>query len=149
LAANLASEIQFRTTNIPLATYPDVIKAVTPLIDEGKLDNAKAALKAVLNTLVITTDVIPFPKLRAEQMLKNAEALAENEDRSVKDNETLANLLSEARNQLEMAELLGYGDKKLYKPMYEQLDQIEGKTSGGKGGKGWFDRIKKQLSELL
>jgi hypothetical protein len=33
--------------------------------------------------------------------------------------------------------------------MYEQLDQIDAKTSGGKGGKGWFDRIKQQLSELL
>ncbi|MCG6863248.1 MAG: YfdX family protein, partial [Chromatiaceae bacterium] len=33
LVANLASEIRFLTTNIPLATYPDAIKAVTPLID--------------------------------------------------------------------------------------------------------------------
>ena len=76
--ANLASEIQFRTTSIPLATYPSAIKAVTPLIDEGKLDEAKDALQSALNTLVVSTDeVVPLPKLRAEQMLKNAEALAE------------------------------------------------------------------------
>lgn len=150
LVANLASEIRLRTTNIPLATYPEAIKAVAPLIDEGKLDEAKTALQAVLNTLVVTTDeIIPLPKLRAEQLLKNAEALAENEERTVKDNETLANLLAEARNQLKMAELLGYGTKKSYRPMYEQLDQIEAKSTGGKGGKGWFDKIKDQLSELL
>jgi len=150
LVANMASEIQFRTTSIPLATYPDAIKAITPLIDEGKLDEAKAALQAALNTLVVTTDeIVPLPKLRAERMLNDAEALAENEERTVKDNETLASLLAEARNQLKMAELLGYGDKESYKSMYEQLDQIEAKTQGGKGGKGWFDKIKEQLSDLI
>jgi len=150
LVANLASEIQFRTTSIPLVSYPGAIKAVTPLIDQGKLDEAKAALQSALNTLVVSTDeVIPLPKLRAEQMLKSAEALAEKEKRTDKDNETLAALLSGARNQLKMAELLGYGTKKSYEPVYEQLDQIEAKTSGGKGGKGWFERIKQQLSELF
>ena len=150
LVANLASEILFRTTSIPLGTYPDAIKAITPLIDDGKLDEAKAGLQAALNTLVITTDdVIPLPVLRAENLLKNAEALAENEERTVKDNETLAEQLAGARNQLKMAELLGYGTKKSFKPMYEQLDQIEEKTSGGKGGKGWFDKIKQQVSELF
>jgi hypothetical protein len=150
LVANLASEIQFRTTSIPLATYPSAIKAVTPLIDEGKLDEARAALQSTLNTLVVSTDeIVPLPKLRAEQMLQNAEALAENEERTDKDNEALNALLAGARNQLKMADLLGYGGKASFAPMYEQLDQIEAKTSGGEGGKGWFDRIKQQLSELL
>jgi hypothetical protein len=58
LVANLGSEIQFRTTSIPLATYPDAIKAVTSLIDEGKLDEAKAALQTALNALVMTTDEV-------------------------------------------------------------------------------------------
>ena len=150
LVASLASEIVFRTTSIPLATYPGAIKAVAPLIDEGKIDEAKAALQVALNTLVVTTDdVIPLPVLRAENLLKNAEALAENEERTVKDNETLAEQLAEARNQLKMAELLGYGDKESFKAMYEQLEQIEEKTAGGKGGKGWFDKIKQQLSDLI
>jgi len=150
LVASLASEIVFRTTSIPLASYPAAIKAVTPLIDDGKLDEAKAALQAALNTLVISTDgVIPLPVLRAENLLKKAEALSENEKRAAKDNETLAGQLVEARNQLKMAEVLGYGTKKSFKPMYEQLDQIEQKTAGGKSGKGWFDRIKQQLSDLV
>jgi hypothetical protein len=150
LVAGLASEMVFRTTSIPLATYPDAIKAIAPLIDDGKLDEAKAGLQAALNTLVITKDdVIPLPVLRAENLLKNAEALSENEERTVKDNETLAKQLEEARTQLKMAELLGYGTKRSFKPMYEQLDQIEQKTSGGKGGKGWFDKIKQQVSDLI
>lgn len=150
LVANLASEIVLRVTSIPLATYPVAIKSVAPLIDAGKLDQAKAALQAALNTLVVTTDdVIPLPVLRAEQLLNSAEQLAENQERSDKDSEALAQQLTEARNQLEMAELLGYGTKKAFKPMYEQLDAIEEKTTGGKGGKGWFDKIKQQLSDLV
>jgi len=149
LVANLASEVVIQTTSIPLGTYPAAIKAITPLIDEGRIDEAKTGLQAALNTLVVTEDIIPLPMLRAEQLLKNAEALTENEERTIKDNETLADLLKDARAQLKMAELLGYGDKKSFKPMYEQLDQIESKTSGGKGGKGWFDKIKNQVEEMF
>ena len=60
-----------------------------------------------------------------------------------------AKQLAEARNQLKMAELLGYGTKKSFKPMYEEIKQIEQQTAGGKGGKGWFDKIKQQLSDLI
>ncbi len=61
LIARLASEIQFRTYHIPLATYPTAIKAIVPLIDAGKVEEAKAGLQAALNTLVVTTDdVIPL-----------------------------------------------------------------------------------------
>ena len=149
LVAALASEIQFRTTSIPLATYPAEIKAIAPLIDAGKVDEAKAKLQVALNTLVITTDeVIPLPKLRAENLLKEAQALAEKKDRSKEDNDKLAVHLKSAREQLQMAELLGYGTKKDYKPMYEQLAGIEKKSAGGKSGTGWFDKIKKQLSEF-
>jgi hypothetical protein len=150
LVAALASEIQFRTSNIPLATYPAAIKAIMPLIDAGKIDEAKAKLQAALNTLVITTDeVIPLPKLRAENLLKEAQTLAEKKDRSKEDNDKLATHLKSAREQLQMAELLGYGTKKDYKPMYEQLAGIEKKSAGGKSGTDWFGKIKKQLSELF
>ena len=148
LVGNLGSEIQFRTTNIPLATYPAAIKAITPLIDAGKIDEAKKALQTTLNTLVITTDVLPLPTLRAERLLKQAQTLAEKKDRSKEESDKLSAHIKGARDQLKMAELLGYGKKKDYKPMYEQLDEIEKKSADGKSGQGWFDKIKKQLSDL-
>ena len=42
--ALLASEIVITVTNIPLASYPAAVKAVVPLIDQGKIEEAKAAL---------------------------------------------------------------------------------------------------------
>ena len=149
LVEALGSEIQIRTTNIPLATYPAAIKAITPLIDDGRIDEAKARLQEALGTLVITTEVIPLPKLRAESLLNDAQALAAKKDRTKEENDTLANKLKAAREQLQMAELLGYGKKRDYQPMYEQLDGIENASAGGKSGTGWFDKIKKQLSDLV
>jgi hypothetical protein len=150
LVANLASEIVISSTSIPLATYPAAIKAIVPLIDEGRLDEARAGLQAALNTLVVTTDeVIPLPVVRAQQLLMKAESLAENQERTVKENENLTDMLAAARVQLNMAELLGYGSKKSFMPLYEQLDMIEDKIAGGKGGKGWFDKIKQQVLELF
>lgn len=149
LLAGLASEIQFRTTNIPLATYPEAIKAVTPLIDAGKIDQARAELQATLNTLVITNDVTPLPKLRAENLLEKAQTLAEKKDRTQAENDQLDKHIQGVREQLKLAELLGYGKKKDYKPLYEQLDEIQKKSSAGKSGMGWFDKIRKQLSDLI
>ena len=150
LIANLASEIQYRTRHIPLATYPAAIKAIVPLIDAGKSEEAKAGLLNALNTLVVTTDeVMPLPKLRAEHLLKQAQELAEKKERSKEENDKLANQLQAAREQLQIAELLGYGQKKDYKPMYEQINEIEHKSSGGKSGTGWFDKLKQQLANLF
>lgn len=149
LIANLASEIQLRTTNIPLETYPAAIKAITPLIDAGKINEAKTELQATLNTVVVTTEILPLPKLRTEQLLKEAQSLAEKKGRSKEENDKLAKSIQGAREQLEMAELLGYGTKKDYKPMYEQLDEVVKKTADGNSGTGWFDKIKKQLSDLF
>lgn len=147
LIATLASEINLHTTNIPLGTYPAAIKAVTPLIDAGKIEEAKAKLQAALNTLVITTEIIPLPKLRAELMLKEAQTLAEKKTRSKEENDKLGQYLKSSREQLQIAEMLGYAKKKDYKPLYKELEEIEKKSAGGKSGTGWFDRIKRQLSD--
>ena len=147
LLAALASDIELHTTSIPLATYPAAIKAITPLIDAGRIDEAKTQLQAAIDTLVITTEVIPLPKVRAESLLKEAQTLAEKKNRSKEENDRLARDLKSAREQLQLSELLGYGKKADYKPMQEQLDQITEKSAGGKSGMGWFDTIKKQLTD--
>ncbi|MCA8146597.1 MULTISPECIES: YfdX family protein [Burkholderiaceae] len=145
----LASEIVIAVTNIPLATYPEAVKSVVPLIDQGKIDEAKAALQLALGTLVETLRIIPLPILRAKLLLNRAETLTEDGQRSEASGERLQDLLNEARQQLEMAELLGYGKKKDFEPLYAELKKVKEKTGGGGGGKGWFDEIKARLSKLF
>ena len=138
LIRDLASEIIISVVSIPLQTYPDAIKIV----------DAKAAIEAALNTLVVTDHIIPLPLVRADVKLAEAEALAQKEGRSEEDNKNLAKLLNEAREQLKLAQALGYGNKKDYKKFYAEIEEIEGKTEGGKSGKGLFAKVKEHLSDL-
>ncbi|WP_456405405.1 YfdX family protein [Thiolapillus sp.] len=149
LMSNLASEVVISTTSIPLATYPDAIKAISPLLDKGETEKAKLALQAALNTLVVTAEVVPLPLLRSQHMLAAAEVLAEKEKRSEEDNQKLDNLLKAADEELKLAEVLGYGSKKDFAPLHEQIGKIKDKASGGKSGKGWFDELKSALKNLF
>lgn len=148
LIGELGSEIIIRVSNIPLATYPGAIKAVVPLIDNGKKDEAMAGLQAALNTLVITDHIIPLPLVRTQEILKKSETLVEKPKRTKEQNDSLALLLDNAKYQLNMAEALGYGNKKEYKPFYEQISKIEEKTKGGKSGHGYFDTLYQSIREL-
>ncbi|MBC8207512.1 MAG: YfdX family protein [Kiritimatiellales bacterium] len=146
LLSVMASEIRIRTTQIPLASYPDAIKAIAPLIDEGKTEEAKTQLQIALNTLVVTEEVIPLPVLRAQSLLLAAEKLAGIDQRTADQNSSLADMLTETRNQIKLAQELGYGEKKMFEPIYDQISQIEKKTQTGKSGTGFFNEIKKKLS---
>jgi len=148
LLDSLRSEVVVNVTSIPLATYPEAIKAVTPLIDEGKLDQAKKALKSALATLVVTHHVIPLPLLRADESLVIAEVLAEKQNRSQKENQALSNTLAAVEEQLRLSEALGYGSHEDYEVLKRQLDEIREKVHGGKSGTGFFDKIKASLMKL-
>ncbi|HHI76663.1 MAG TPA: YfdX family protein [Gammaproteobacteria bacterium] len=148
LLRDLASEVVIRTVNVPLATYPDAIKAVVPLIKDGKVKEAKAALATALSTLVVVDHVIPLPVLRAEAALADAKALAANAKRKPEEAKKLADLLAAARTQLELAEVLGYGEKDAFKPFYDDIAAIEKATKGGGTEQGLFDSLKKRFEEL-
>ena len=148
IVSNLASELVIEITNIPLATYPAAIKAVVPLVQAGKFEQAKQALIAALNTLVITRHIIPLPVLRAEHLLAAADKLAEKKGRSKEEQKQLEDLLEAARKELQFAEVLGYGKKEDFKPFYAAIDEIAKKVAGGKHGKGFFDALMKALAEF-
>lgn len=145
----LASEVVVSVSSIPLATYPDAIKKAVPLIDDGSLEAAKGVLQRALNTLVITDYVLPLPLLRAEALLAHAESLAEKAERTEEEAASLSNTLDAVREQIEMAELLGYGSEEEFDTFERQLDELVAKTEQGDSGEGWFDSIKTTLSGLF
>ncbi len=144
----LASETVVTVTNIPLATYPDAIKAAVKSIDADKIDEAKTTLQTALNTQVLTETIIPLPVVLAGDSLKEAETLAEKKDRTKDDNAHLKAALDKAREQLEFAQTLGYGTKKDFDNMYQQLTEVADKTSGNKYGTGFFAKLKAQIADF-
>jgi hypothetical protein len=145
LLTDLASEADTHVFEIPLATYPAAIKAVAPLIDSGKTKEAKAAIEAALNTLVIETYVVALPSVRAQALLREAEQLATKNNRKQEDNQKVRSFISATRTQLQLAEALGYGTKDNYKPLYAQLDDVQKKSENGQSGRGLFAKVQQSL----
>jgi len=148
LVTALASEADTHVAQIPLATYPAAIKAVAPLIDAGKTEEAKAALEAALNTTVIETSVIPLPRVRAQALLSQAEQLTAKSNRTQDDNQRVHSLIEATRTQIQLAEALGYGTKEDYKALYTQLDDVQKKVESGQSSKGLFERIEQSLKRF-
>ena len=149
LIRNLASENVISVTNIPLATYPQAIKAAVKLIDDNKVEDAKHALQSALNTLIVTDTIVPLHVVSAQAELKTAEQLTDKKDRTAEENTKLKALLKQARTNLEFAQALGYGTGKDFKELYDQVSEIEKKTEGGKSGVGYFAKAKASLSNLV
>jgi YfdX protein len=149
LVKNLASETVVTVANIPLATYPIAIKDAVKLIDDNKVDEAKRVLQTALNTQVLTETTIPLPVVSAQEALKQAETLAEKKDRTKEDNSALKASLDKARRQLELAQALGYGTKKDFDKMYQQLTEVEEKTADDKFGTGFFAKIKASIADFM
>lgn len=170
LLSGLASELVMRTVSLPLATYPKAIKAVVPLIDQGKVEEAKEALQAALQTVVVTnTLVFPLPILRAEALITQADELSKkietpelkeaqkfgetdksdiaNKEASPK--EQILAKLEKARQELKMAEALGYGIKEdRYQEFQQSIENIEKKVHGKESTKGVFGSLKQSLYEF-
>ncbi len=148
ILSGLASQMDIVVTSLPLKIYSDGIKAVASLVDEEKFTEASAAIYDLMSTFVVTKQVIPLPILRTELLLKKADQLAQKEGRSEEENKELTLLLDNAKTQIEMAEALGYGDKKEYKGFYRHIKEIRKKTEDGKFGKGFMEGLENSLKEF-
>lgn len=122
----MASEIRVTTISIPLGTFPDVIKQALTLIDAGKTDQAAVDLDSGLSTFVETTDIMPLPVLRAEELLTAAADLEHTKDLNHKQiRDEIQKYTAAAKDNLKVAELLGYGGKDDYKSLYQGIEGID------------------------
>ena len=145
----LASEIDIYITALPLATYPEAIKAIVPLIEEGKFEEAILLLTEVLNTLVVEKVVLALPILRAEHAINLAYELTKDNDNA--DKEELKKLLAYAEEQLLLAQVLGYiDDEEFYDEIVKEIEAVRAKLEEeNKGTKGIFDLLKEKIKELI
>jgi hypothetical protein len=81
-------------------------------------------------------------------MLSAAEKLVNKEDRSEDEIEAIDILLRNARGQLEMAEVLGYGEEDDFKTFRDQIADLERKIAADESTEGVFGRLRKTLDGL-
>lgn len=144
LLNNLMSEVRTETLNLPLATYPDAMKEAARLLDGGNAEAAKDVLQVALSTLVVTEDAQSIPVINARTNLIGAAAVAEL------DKEDAIRLLEDARQELQLAQNLGYinGDRE-YSQLERDIQDIEKKIRSDSGTLEAFTKLQNKLSELI
>jgi len=146
---SLASELDIFVTALPIGTYPAALKAIIPLIDEEKYDEATKLLVEVLETLVLQKVIIPLPIVRAEKTIDVAVKSANDEEKKA-DRKELEELLAYAKEQLLLAQALGYGKvHEDYKDLLEAISGIEEKLKNDEATKGIFDELQSKLKNFL
>lgn len=148
ILAGLASELRVTTVSIPLGTYPTAIKLAIAKIDDKKNDEAKQVLEDVLNTLVEETEITPLPVLRAESLLTKASELEHKEDMSKDDSRAeVLKYTNAAKDELKIAEILGYGNKDDFSLLYTVIDDIKDEMHTEKSKAAWA-KVKEKLADL-
>ncbi len=79
LLHSLMSEIRVRVYNIPLATYPEAMQRAARYLGEKKNLEAINVLLTALNTLVAVDHVTPIPLIVAQDAIRQAEVLLEQD----------------------------------------------------------------------
>ncbi len=138
----LTSEIRISTDYMPMETYPKSIKEATRDTQAGNTDAAAQLLADTLSSLVTRVKVIPLPPLKAELDVQEAETLFQADP--VKNKQAALDLLNRASQQLEVSNLLGYGD---FKTVQQELDSVKHKVHGGGADNGLFGRLKSLLKD--
>ncbi len=144
LLDTLQSEIDIVIENLPLATYPDAMKLASKYIIDGKNDEAKSVLTIALNSMVVKKIIIPLPLVRASDLAEEASKTAKA------DKEQALKYLDEAKKQLQIAKVLGYGkdDPKVYKDLQQRIDAIKKEIKGKNQAEKMFEEFLKKLKEF-
>jgi hypothetical protein len=152
LLYGLTSEVNVRTYNLPLGTYPDALKTAARLLDQKNNKDAAAVLLAALNTLVVIDRVRPLPLVIAQAEISDAEALRE------KDKDGAQKLLEMAKNNLERGKELGYyaASDPEYTALNQAISDLQTQLKGNGDTASAFTSLKekvaaffKRLSEIV
>jgi hypothetical protein len=141
---NLMSEIRVRTSNLPLATYPDALKRAAQLLDQKKPDDANKVLLTALNTLVIVDHVTPIPLVLAKAAVTAAQ------DQRQKDKNAAQKLLEAAKNEVQRSKDLGYeaADPE-YASLDDQISNLEKQLKGNGDTGSIFAQLRNKLDAFL
>ena len=144
LLAALTSEIRVRTYNLPLATYPEALKAAARLLDQKKEQDASDVLLTALNTLLVVDRVTPLPLMIAREAINSAKAQSQN------DKQVAQTLVQTAKNEVERAKELGYAPQASeYEDLRADISNLEKQLKGNSDAGSLFAKLEDKLSAFM
>ncbi len=146
LLSTLRDEMVISTVYLPMGTYPDAIRLAVKYLRDKKRDQAIATLDTTVNSLVTESTSIPLGLIRAKSLIEQASKLDKE-----KDKEKILKLVKAAREQLEVASLLGYTQE--YNPAYidlkKQLVELEKEIKGKNMVEKLYEKLADSFADLL
>ncbi len=141
---SLRSEINIKTVNLPLATYPAALNLAIKYINEGKIKEAKDVLAMALSTLVEVDNIIPIPLIKSQALVEEASKIVK------KDKKQALKYLAEAKHQLVIAEALGYTSTSdtTYKMLKDEITKLESEINKGHKTASIFSDLINKLKEF-
>ena len=145
---DFGSELVLRTENLPLAAWSEALKSAAVLAEAGDAAAALDVLTAAIGSTVITEEIVPLPNLRAELLLLEAESLLAAHPRPDAVEDDVEALLDAARAQIELGRAFGYGDRRSYRALLDEIDEVEDEASGTPVERA-FERVRGRLADLF
>ncbi len=142
----MRDELRISIVYLPMGTYPDAIKLATKYLLKEKRDDAKAILITAINTLVTEDEIIPLGLIRSKSLVDQASKLDKKTEKN-----TVQELLKSAKEQLEIAKLLGYTDEnsKAYENLKDQIEVLEKEIKGKNAVEKLYEKIAKSFNALI
>ena len=144
LLNRLRNEIEVKTINLPVATYPAALSLSLKYLNENKISEAKDILSMALSTLVNVETIIPISLLKAQTLVYEAkEVLKKDKNQALK-------YLIEAQYQLKLSKALGYTSSSdtTYKNLDDIINDLQNKITNGDKTSSIFDNLLSKLKEF-
>ncbi len=131
---------------LPMATYPEAIKLATKALVEGKKEESLAIIAQALTTFVVKESVIPLGLIRAQVLIKEAAKLDKEKDKA-----KIKTLLNRAKDELEVARLLGYTDDEglAYEDLSDQLSTLRKEIDGKNLVEKMYEKLAASFKKLI
>ncbi|RRS30349.1 MAG: hypothetical protein P794_07280 [Epsilonproteobacteria bacterium (ex Lamellibrachia satsuma)] len=141
----LKDELDISVISIPMKIYPVATKKA---LDELNKGNDKAAFEAIaeaMNSLLAVKAIVPTPLLAAQDIIVEASKLDKNKKEEVK------KLLSDAKEELKRAELLGYVSthEADYKLLNGDIEKIQKEIKGKNEVEKLYDMLKNDFKRIV
>ncbi|MGZ4999234.1 MAG: YfdX family protein [Methylomonas sp.] len=144
----LTSEIRINVIELPLSEYPAAIEKAKTQLGNHQENEAKKTLADILDSLVAHFEIYPLPILAAEADLTDAFELEHKTDWSKPEQKTeILALVDKAEKQIELAEALGYGEKKDFESLNEGITALRETLHTNKFKESW-EKVKTALGQL-
>ncbi len=145
LLNTLQSEIDVTVVSLPLVSYPDALKLAAKYLHDGKTNKAQGILQIALSTFDTTVDVIPLPLLKASDLI-----IASSDLSAQGEKEKALRYLKSARDELKIAETLGYVSRSdnSYEVLYDTIKAVKKEIEGKNRAEKLFDSLKAKLKDF-